>query len=176
MAASDNDTKEFVAMLTRDSQRIYSFIRTLVPHQADAEDLFQEVSTTLWEKYGTFRKGSDFRAWAFQIAHYKVLNYRQRRPHLPQLFADEMIERLAGDRLALDDTLDTRSHALADCYQKLSLLDRQLVDLRYTVGATILAVAEKTGRSIDFVYKALRRIHGSLYRCIDETIDEEDRK
>lgn len=176
MAPSDNDTKEFVAMLTRDSRRIYSFIRTLVPNQADAEDLFQEVSTTLWEKYGTFRKGSDFRAWAFQIAHYKVLNYRQRRPHLPQLFADEMIERIAGDRLALDDSLDARSHALADCYQKLSLLDRELVDLRYTVGATILAVAAKTGRSIDFVYKALRRIHGSLYRCIDETVGGEDRK
>jgi len=175
MATSDNDTKEFVALLTRDSRRIYSFIRTLVPHQADAEDLFQEVSTTLWEKYATYRKGSDFRAWAFQIAHYKVLNYRQRRLHRPQLFADEMIERLAGDRLALDDSLDARSRELADCYQKLDPPDREMVDLRYAEGSTIQAVAAKIGRSVDFVYKALRRIHGALYRCLDDATEAEDR-
>jgi RNA polymerase sigma-70 factor, ECF subfamily len=176
MDAPLDDTKEFVALLTRYSRRIYSFIRALVPNQADAEDLFQEVSTTLWEKYGTFRKGSDFRAWAFQIAHYKVLNYRQRRPHLPRLFADEMIDQLAGDRLEMDDSLNARSYALADCYQKLSLPDRELVDLRYVEEATVSAIASRTGRSIDFVYKALRRIHGVLYRCIDETTEREDRK
>jgi RNA polymerase sigma-70 factor, ECF subfamily len=172
----NDDTKQFVALLTRYSRRIYSFIRSLVPNQSDAEDLFQEVSTTLWEKYGDFREGSDFRAWAFQIAHYKVLNYRQRQTHRPQLFGDEMIERLAGDRLALDDLLDARSHALADCYQRLSPADRELIDLRYAEEATILAVAAQTGRSPDFVYKALRRIHGSLYRCIDDAIHWEDRQ
>ena len=169
----DNDTKEFVALLTRYSRRIYSFIRTLVPNQADAEDLLQEVSTTLWEKFGTFRKGSDFRAWAFQIAHYKVLNFRQRRTHLPQLFADDMVERLSHERLLLDDALEARFHALADCYQKLDRQDRELIDLRYTEGATIPAVAAHTGRSVNFVYKALRRIHSALYRCIDETIHED---
>jgi RNA polymerase sigma-70 factor, ECF subfamily len=177
MATLHNDNaKEFVALLTRYSRRIYSFIRSLVPNQADAEDLFQEVSTTLWEKYGDFRRGSDFRAWAFQIAHYKVLNYRQRLSHRPRLFGDEMIEKLAGDRLALDDLLDARSHALADCYQKLSPADRELIDLRYAEQSTILVVAAQTGRSPDFVYKALRRIHGSLHRCIDETTHGEQRQ
>jgi RNA polymerase sigma-70 factor, ECF subfamily len=170
------DAKEFVALLTRYSRRIYSFIRTLVPNQADAEDLFQEVSTTLWEKYGTFRKGSDFRAWAFQVAHYKVLNFRQRRMRRSQLFGDELIEKLAHERLAIDDTLDDRSRALADCYQKLCPADREMVDLRYSEEATILVVAEHTGRSVDFVYKALRRIHGVLYRCIDETVHGRQQK
>jgi RNA polymerase sigma-70 factor (ECF subfamily) len=176
MSAPRDDTKEFVALLTRYSRRIYAFIRTLVPNQADAEDLFQDVSTTLWEKFGTFRRGSDFRAWAFQIAHYKVLNYRQRQSHRPQLFADEIIEKLAGDRLALDDRLDARSPALADCYEKLSPPDPEMVDLRYAEGATVPAVAAQTGRSVDFVYKALRRIHGALYRCVDDAIDEEGRE
>jgi RNA polymerase sigma-70 factor, ECF subfamily len=172
MASLRDDTREFVTLLTRHSRRIYSFLRTLVPNQADAEDLFQDVSTTLWEKYDTFRQGSDFLAWAFQIAHYKVLNYRQRRTHRPTLFADAMIERLALDRLAMDDSLEDRSGALADCYQQLSPADRELVDLRYAEGATVAAVAEHAGRSVDFVYKALRRIHGALHRCIDETIRE----
>ena len=173
---NEQETKEFVALLTRYSRRIYSFIRALVPNRADAEDLLQEVSTTLWEKYGTFRRGSDFRAWAFQIAHYKVLNFRQRQARRPQLFADEMMEKLAGDRLLLDDELEARSLALADCYQKLSPEDRELLDLRYVEEATVPAVAAQTGRSVDFVYKALRRIHGVLYRCIDDTVHGDDPK
>jgi RNA polymerase sigma-70 factor, ECF subfamily len=175
MRDQGDNTREFVALLTRYSRRIYSLIRTLVPNRADAEDLFQEVSTTLWEKFGTFRKGSDFRAWAFQIAHYKVLSFRQRHARLPQLFADDLVEKLVGDRLQLDDSLEARSGALADCYQKLSDEDRRLLDLRYTDEGTVTAVAAKTGRSVDFVYKALRRIHGALYQCIDETLGEDDR-
>lgn len=167
----DSDTKEFVATLTRHSRRIYSFIRALVPNQADADDLFQDVSITLWEKYGSFRKDTDFRAWAFQIAHYKILNFRQRKANAAKIFTDKLIEQLAGDRLALDDSLGARSVALADCYLKLDAFDRQLLDLRYGEDATVQDVATQTGRSVDFVYKSLRRIHGILYRCIQETID-----
>ena len=163
----NNETREFVALLTHYSRRIYSFIRTLVPNQADAEDLFQDVSVTLWEKYGTFRKGSNFRMWAFQIAHYKVLNFRQHQKHMPQLFDDAMIERLAGERILLDDALEPRFHALADCYQKLAPSDRVLVDIRFTDEASVAVVASRVGRSVDFVYKALRRIHSELYRCIE---------
>ncbi len=170
----DSRTKEFVSLLTRHSRRIYGFIRSLVPHQTDAEDLFQETSTTLWEQFDHFCLGTDFRAWAFQIAYYKVLNYRQRRARLPQLFDEDMIELLAAERLLLDDSLEARFRALADCYGKLSEQDRELVDLRYAERATVLQVADQISRSTDFVYKALRRIHGSLYRCIDRTLGEEE--
>ncbi len=173
---SDDKTKRFVALLTRYSKRIYSLLRTLVPNQADAEDLFQDVSATLWEKFDTFREGSDFRAWAFQIAHYKVLNFRQRRGRRPQLFGDGLVEKLAGERLVLDEALEARCGALADCYQKLSAEDRELLDLRYAEEATVPAVAAQTGRSIDFVYKALRRIHGALYQCIDDALQERGRQ
>ena len=172
----DDKTKKFVALLTRYSKRIYSLLWTLVPNRADAEDLFQDVSATLWEKFDTFREGSDFRAWAFQIAHYKVLNFRQRSARRPQLFGDGLVERLAGERLVWDEVLEARSGALADCYQKLSAEDRELLDLRYSEEATVRTVAEQTGRSIDFVYKALRRIHGSLYRCIDNALEGKGRQ
>jgi RNA polymerase sigma-70 factor, ECF subfamily len=169
----DSETKEFVATLTRHSRRIYSFIRALVPNQADADDLFQDVSITLWEKYGTFCKGTDFRAWAFQIAHYKVLNFRQRKTTAARIFTDKLLGELAGERLLIDDALGARSVALADCYLKLDAFDRQLLDLRYDEEATVQEVAARMGRSVDFVYKSLRRIHGVLYRCIQETIEED---
>lgn len=171
----DDRAKEFVSLLTRYSRRIYSFIRSLVPNQSDAEDLFQDASTTLWEQFEKYSPGSDFRAWAFQIAYYKVLNYRQRKARLPQLFGDDMIEMLAAERLLLDDSLEARFRALADCYGKLTEEEREMVDLRYTEKATVSDVAGQMSRSVDYVYKALRRIHGSLYQCIDRTLSEEER-
>ena len=172
MGDRDTKTREFVALLTRYSGRIYAFIRTLVPSRVDADDVFQEVSATMWEKFGKFRQGSDFRAWAFQIVRYKVFSYRKVRSHVPQLFGNELLQRLADEHVLLDDELDASYHALADCYQKLSPEDRQLLDLRYVEAATVSTVAAQVGRSVDFVYKALRRIHGWLYRCIEEKVTE----
>ena len=166
----DSTTKDFVALLTRHSGRIYAFIRTLVPGHFDAEDVFQEVSATMWEKFPQFREGSDFRAWAFQIVRFKVFSFRKLRAHVPQLFGDELLQRLADEHLLIDDELDASYHALADCYQKLRPEDRHLLDLRYVEAATIATVAAQVGRSVDFVYKALRRIHGWLYRCIDDRV------
>jgi RNA polymerase sigma-70 factor (ECF subfamily) len=166
----DEKTGEFVALLTRHSGAIYTFIRTLVPSRTDAEDLAQEVSATLWQKFGDYREGTNFRAWAFQVARYKVRSFRRSRAHLPQLFSDELLEQLAWDYLSIDGKLEADFHALADCYQKLSAEDRNLLDLRYVEAAPVCAVAARTGRSVGFVYKALRRIYGSLYRCIDEAI------
>ena len=174
MSEPGENTKEFVRLFTRYSRRVYSFIRTLVHNQADAEELFQETSATLWEKFDTFRPGSDFRAWAFQVAHYKVLNYRQRRSSSPLIFSDGLVESIADDTLAMSNTLDARFRALADCYEKLSQRDRELIDLRYTEGATVKGVAAQLSRSVDFVYKALRRIHGALYRCISRAMNTEE--
>jgi RNA polymerase sigma-70 factor, ECF subfamily len=172
----DGKTREFVALLTLHSGRIYSFIRTLVPNRIDAEDLFQEVSATLWEKFGAYRTGSDFRAWAFQIARFKVRNYRRGRARLPHLFGDELVQKLASDYLRMDEELTAYFDALADCYQKLRSEDRELLDLRYLEAASVPSMAAHSGRSVDFVYKALRRIHGWLYRCIDEEVHGDDLK
>jgi RNA polymerase sigma-70 factor (ECF subfamily) len=176
MNGQDRKTKEFVALLGCHSGGIHSLVRILVPNQVDAEDLFQEVCVTLWEKFASFRTGSDFRAWALQIARYKVRNFRKSRDNLPHLFDDKLIDQLACDHLSMDEHLEASVNALADCYQKLGPEDRELLDLRYLEAAPVATVAARTGRSVDFVYKALRRIYDSLYRCIDESVHGDESK
>jgi RNA polymerase sigma-70 factor (ECF subfamily) len=51
---------EFVQLFAQSSRRIYAYIRTLVPNQADAEDVFQETSKVLWEKFADYEIGTDF--------------------------------------------------------------------------------------------------------------------
>jgi RNA polymerase sigma-70 factor (ECF subfamily) len=48
---------------------------TLVFSHQDAEEVFQNTSVVLWNKFGEFQPGSNFFAWASQVAYYEVLNY-----------------------------------------------------------------------------------------------------
>jgi RNA polymerase sigma-70 factor, ECF subfamily len=150
-------------------------IHVLVPAHADAEDIFQETSRTLWEKFAEYRPGPDagFRTWALRIAQIEVLRYRQRAARRHRLFSDRLLGALDETVLAAIDTIDPRLAALGDCYRKLPDDDRLLIDARYRVGATVEAIAAETGRSVHSVYRALRRIHEALFECVEETCREE---
>lgn len=60
--------KRLMALMTRHQRQIFAYIYTLVPDRHDAEDLLQETSLVICEKFDEFRPGSDFVAWACQIA------------------------------------------------------------------------------------------------------------
>ena len=64
------NTDEFVRLFSLYAKSVYSYIHVLVPTHADAEDLFQETSRTMWQKFGQYGPGPDegFRAWALRIA------------------------------------------------------------------------------------------------------------
>jgi RNA polymerase sigma-70 factor, ECF subfamily len=166
------DTREFLREFSEHSRRIYGFIRALVPNRADADELYQDVSTVLWEKFGDFQPGSDFRAWAFQIAHFRVLTFRQRKGRFPPPFSDAFIEAVEEDFASPDigSLLEARFRALADCYAKLPARDKDLIDRRYLRGASIRDIADQVQHSIDFVYKALRRIHELLFDCVSRSV------
>ena len=74
--------------------------------------------------------------------------------------------------LAAVGSMDWRFEALGDCYRKLSKEDRRLLDARYQAGSTVEAIAAAAGRSVHSVYRALRRIHTSLFDCVRQTREE----
>lgn len=52
--------EEFAREFTTHGRFVWSYIRTLVPHKADAEDIFQDVNTKLWQKFDEFESGTTF--------------------------------------------------------------------------------------------------------------------
>jgi RNA polymerase sigma-70 factor (ECF subfamily) len=72
--------------------RYASRIFALAAHSLDratAEEIVQEVFLAVWRRAGTFvpERGT-FRAWVFQIAHFRVLNELRRRSRQPQTVED----------------------------------------------------------------------------------------
>jgi RNA polymerase sigma-70 factor (ECF subfamily) len=168
MDSSRNAADEFVRLFSLHTNSVYSYIHVLVPGHADAEDIFQETSRTLWEKFAEYRPGDEggFQAWALAIARIEVLRFRQRQGRRHKLFGDRLHESLEQATRSAIDTLDMRLESLGDCYHKLPEADRRLIDARYHVGSSVEAIAAQLGRSVHSVYRALRRIHEALFDCV----------
>jgi RNA polymerase sigma-70 factor (ECF subfamily) len=149
------------------------FVRSLVPNRADAEEVLQNVNLFLWRNADEFTPGTNFVAWAFQIARFEVLTYRKRMAREKSRFSDEVVEQLAcrAERLL---SSDSRLDALEECMRKLPEKDRHLVMLRYELGATTKVVSEQTGRSVKAIYEALNRIRSKLMKCVDGTESGEE--
>jgi RNA polymerase sigma-70 factor, ECF subfamily len=168
--------REFVRLWTAHGQRVYAYILTLLPNRTDADELFQETGVTLWEKFDQFQLGSNFRSWAYRVAHNKVRSFRQLRRHRVTLLSNESIDLVAQTASIRSAELDRQHYILADCYAKLTSTDRHLIDLRYEPSATVKTVAYQVGRSVDAIYKALARVHRALFDCVRNAIDEESRR
>jgi RNA polymerase sigma-70 factor, ECF subfamily len=170
---SSVDVEEFVRLLMANERRIFAYVLTLLPNVADAEDVLQETSIVLWRKFAEYRPGTDFTSWAFHIAHNMVRNSLAKRHRCRVKFDEDLLAAVAADAEHMRDELDMGRSALVDCVNELPPGDRELLNLRYETGATIKSVAEAVGRSVEGMYKAMRRIHDLLYDCMARRLKSE---
>ncbi len=172
----DQEQAELISQLMAGhQQRLSGYIRTLVPQRADAEDVLQEVNLFIWRQGEEFQPGTNFAAWAYQIARNHVLSHRKRVSRSRLRFSDAVVEQLAAEVTADADFAAPRLQALERCLQKLADNDQALVRLRYEPEATTQSVAKRSGRSIRGVYRSLNRIRTALLQCIQRTLAREAR-
>lgn len=147
-------------------QRIYAYLLTLASNRADADEIYQDVGMTLWEKFDQFAPGTNFQAWARQVAFNKIRTFRRQRYHQTVLCSPEFLD--AVDQTVAEDgeLLDAQYRAWSDCFNRLPARHRDLLESRYRSGETPKNLALRTGRSLDSVYQALSRIHRALFDCV----------
>jgi RNA polymerase sigma-70 factor (ECF subfamily) len=158
--------KRLMTLMTRHQRRIFGYIYTLVPHRADAEDLLQETSLIICEKFDQFKEGTDFVAWACQIAYWRIRYSRQKFARSKLIFNQEVVDALAQTAAEMHEEMDERHIALADCLRKLHTRDRDLLLTRYEPGCGVEEAARRSGRSLEAAYKALTRLRKLLFDCV----------
>jgi len=174
--SSESDAEQdFLRLLQVHQNQIFSFIFCQVHHSADAEDLFQQTAVVLWEKFSQYEPGTNFLAWAKAIASNKTLTFLRDRRRSQTRFSDVLIEQLADRGLWSAEANERKLTALAECRQKLSASDQQLVRECYGAAVSqIRAVANQMGRTADSLYVSLSRIRRSLADCIERTLAREE--
>ncbi len=162
--------EQFVSLLARHHSLIRGFIGTLLPHQTDAEDVFQQTCLVLWRKWSTFDSEQSFSAWACGIAFYEVKNFQRVQSRDRHYFSEEVLSLIAEQQTNSLSETDQQKQALDDCIQKLDSENKQLILDCYHGQRTIKDVAEQLGRSSDAIYKKLSRLRLRLMDCMQQSL------
>jgi RNA polymerase sigma-70 factor, ECF subfamily len=164
---------ELEELLKKHEADIRSFVFTLLPNWSDVEDVIQRTRIILWQKFPSFEVGTNFRAWALQIARHEVSNFRRSKQRDQLCFDDELVESLAEMRGSLIQELEQRRSALQSCIEKLRASDRQIIRHCYGPSATTTKdAAVRLRRPVNTLYKALNRIRRTLAECVHQEMQE----
>jgi RNA polymerase sigma-70 factor, ECF subfamily len=167
-------TEVFVSLLAHKNFEVHAYILTLLPNWADADEVLQRTDIILWRKFSEWRSDENFTAWACGIARYEVKNFLKTRSRDRHIFDDSLVD-LLGDTLVdvgkEREKLGNQQEALRQCLQKLRPRDRDIIEGCYSdthVAAKV--VAQRLGRPVNTIYKALIRIRRVLFNCIQRTL------
>lgn len=165
-----NSQELFLSYFAKDHQRIFGYILSQLPRRSDAEDVFQQTSLVLWQKFSAFDQERDFFPWACGVAFYTVKNFLRVSGRSRLRFNDDLLKVIADERVAADPRLQLYSDMLDSCLQRLNEKDRDLIRNTYSGEKSIKEMAESLGRAVQTVYNRLNQIRRRLAECVDQKL------
>jgi len=160
--------RRYLAHLLGNRDSLYAFLLVMVRDRTLVEDLFQEMSLLLWEKFGDFREGTSFGAWARQFALNLVRNSRRHQARVRHLLSEVAAAAVSSAFARQEDRAGEEEWrgALKTCLDRLSPPARNLVDLRYFQDQDLPEIARKLGRTAAGVNSALCKVRAALEICL----------
>ncbi len=165
-----NQSEEFIRELTSVQRRLHAFILSLMPDPAAAEDILQDTNVLIWRKSDTYTPGTNFTAWACQIAKNQVLSYIRDRGRDRHTFDHELVEQLAMRAANSNAPLDDMATSLALCLDKCTDEQRRLLKERYSPGASVQQMAEDRDTTPNKLSILLCRLRRQLVECVRRTL------
>lgn len=169
---AQGDVAAFESLYRETSPRLFGVCLRVLPDRAEAEDVLQEVYTTIWRKAAQFdaaRAGA--LTWMAMIARNRAID-RLRAGALP------------GRRTGLDDAgeiVDTdatpaqqaeaanEGQRLGACLDQLEPRRRGLIRTAFFEGATYEELATRSGSPLGSVKSWIRRGLLQLRACLEQT-------
>ena len=162
---------EFAELLSEAHRELFGFIFAMLQNRADAEDIYQQTSMVLWRKFATFEPGTNFVAWAIRVAQFEIKDYVKARRRRKVFFNDEILDAIAERYQAESSEFrERRLEALANCIDKLSERDRNLLNNCYAVERDYSKIARAEGKTLGAVYQAICRIRKALHMCVQRSL------
>lgn len=176
--ARPHAARSFDEELADHAPGIRLYVRSLMPGYEGADDLAQETLLKVWQKREDFAPGSNFKAWAFQIARYLVMNQRRRLANSRvMLLDDELLDRI--DQLRLEQpapSVDDELAALARCIAQLRPEDQRLLQARYVTRTPLKDHAAALGLRLSTLRARLFRLRTTLATGIEVILEASGRQ
>lgn len=154
----DGNNKAFDELLTRNQDKLFSYISFVVRDEDKANDLFQEtfvkVITKLHQK--RYVDSGKFSAWIMRIAHNVIMDWyrEQRARNLVEPTEENDLSNLSGNDV-LDVNVENKyvnDQIMTDVKKMMNMLpptQREVVFMRFYQDLSFKEIAELTGVSIN---------------------------
>ncbi len=172
-APPSSASEQFITLLNAAHGRLLGFLRVMLGNGADAEDVLQRASMTIWRKFEEYDPSRDFFAWASSFAFYEAKNFQRTAARSRLHFDDELLQRLADERVPDLDHRDARLAAMDRCLEELDDAGRELVREFYLNNTQVAALAERLGRAPQTLYNKLNALRRLLGDCMKHRLAEE---
>lgn len=169
----EDNYKIYVGLLQQNEAALRCFIRSLMPSWNDVDDVMQEVSLTLWEKFDEFDQSTNFLRWAYVIARFKVMNFCSKKGREKLHFDNDLLELMAAECEEEEDIRKAEEKAMWTCMENIPEARKQLLLNSSRKGVTVKSIAEELGKTPKSLYRTLDRLKESLYKCIQNKLREE---
>ena len=170
----DDRYELFLQYFLRDQSHVFAYVRSLLPQFADAQDVFQRCSLTLWKQFDNFDQERLFLPWACQIALNEVRNFRRVSGRDRLQFSEELVEQLAVRRVESLTHCEKRSSALRACLSTLKQTDRELIQAVYEHAKPVEEIAKSMGKAMQTLYNRLSILRRGLLDCIEKRLAAEE--
>jgi RNA polymerase sigma-70 factor (ECF subfamily) len=142
----------------------------VVPDPDLADDLVQDTFLVVMKKSSDFQAGTNFRAWIFTIARYKLLEACRHHWARAITLEPEAMEMLIGDQSELPANPDQRLQSLQSCLKKLPERAREIVEMRYFRNLRPPDIASRLSWTSNSVSVSLSRSRLALRKCIQNAM------
>lgn len=150
------------------------FVLSLVSDFSLVDDVVQETFLTVSQKADDFVPGTNFRAWVWTIARFKVLQTLEKSRTAKNRMCPEVIEALCAHEDAETGWVEERQlNLLASCVESLAPRAKEAVTLRYEQAHKPPEIARMMGWSVDAVNVALSRARLALRKCVEQQLAQE---
>ncbi len=166
-------SERFITQMNATHGRLLGFLRVMLGNSADAEDVLQRASMSMWRKFAEFDPALDFFSWASSFAFYEAKNFQRTAARSRLHFDDELMQRLADERAPDLEQQEARLSAMDHCIEELDNPGRELVREFYLNNAAIGELAQQQGRATQTLYNKLNTLRRLLADCMKRRLSHE---
>ena len=165
---------EFLHFFNQCAADLRAYIGSVVRDVHAREDVFQDVSRTLWQSFDQYDPERSFGAWARGVAIRKMLEARRKNARFPLIFPPETVEAILEAFDADEENQRLQEAALALCLETLPEKSRQILNFRYQSGLKCERIAQQLGMNLKAVHQVLCRLRQGLEQCIQQRLANDD--
>lgn len=171
--ARSGDKDAYCAVVEAFEPRLRSFVAARVADRHLVPDVVQETFLYAYQHLAEYRDGTNFAAWLYTVARMTALAALKSRSRKAQAHQSYLEHVLASRDLADPEPDEAPARALADCLQRLSVRDRELLRLKYDHELSLREIADRAGKSLSWAKSFFFRLTQVLQDCVRRRLSPE---